>query len=962
MQRNIRRASPRFAVKALSALIAAAAFGSASAAGLGKLNVLSALGQPLRAEIELTSVSREEADTLVARLASSQAFKQANVDFSPALTTLRFAVEQRGARQIIRISSSQPVNEPYVGMLIELVSSKGRLVREYTFLLDPPELRQTQTASIAAPIIASKLPDVAQGAPASEKHPISEQSSSPRKAQKVAKKSTDADVKAAEGKGEYQVRRGDTLGSIAVRHKSQGVSLDQTLVSIYRANPDAFIDNNMNRLKSGRVIAIPDAATAGDISQSEARKIIIAQSSDFDQYRNKLADTVAQAPSQQVEQTAQVASGKITTKVDEQPSPASKSADRLKLAKENAGAAAPDKAAGVVSTEDKLSQDKSVADAQARIRELEKNIKELQGILELRSKELTVQQKQADTATAAKQSDPATAAKPADAAAPVAQAPAPAPAAAPLPTPEAKPKPKPVTPPPPPPQPSFLDDLLGNTTMLGAIAAAILGVGYLLWSSIRRKKKAQEITDKFLAEPNTETSPNSLFGTTGGQSINTNNSIFNSSFTPSASQLDANEVDPVAEADVYIAYGREAQAIEILKDALRMHPDRNAVRIKLLEIYASQGDVFSFDALASDLYALTKGEGEDWAYIAKMGASIDPKNPLYTDGDLLEEMADRPTSLHALTNPIEALDPDSLTAPSRLDMEIVTPGPAVQPVGLAAVEPVVDDPETALWADLPLDISGFDAQPAAEARSLPEEPKLEDLTGQASFAAGKPDMLQDLPFEQIEIRPPAVPESAKNENELEFESMIEFELSPDKSSVAIEEERESIDLTAMPVVEEIVVEPLLSDSDEEPVFGEQEQAVTQAPAQKREVMEESGAFPYVPQAEMPTLNTPFLDLLNESPPVVAAEPVSEAAPLEFDFSSINLDLETSAVDLSGYKPGSFGKEVPLINIEMATKLDLAVAYMEIGDKEGARELLEEVIKGGTDEQVAKAKETLAKLG
>lgn len=956
MQKIIRRAPPVFAVKALSALIAAAAFGSASAAGMGKLTVLSALGQPLRAEIELTSVSREEADTLAARLASSQAFKQANIDFSPALMSVRFAVEQRGARQIIRISSSQPVNEPYVGMLVELASSKGRLVREYTFLLDPPELRQTQTASIAAPVIASKLPDVAQVTPASEKHPVSERSSSPRKAQKAAKKSADADEKAAEGKGEYQVRRGDTLGSIAGKHKSQDVSLDQMLVSIYRANPDAFIDSNMNRLKSGRVITIPDAATASGISQSEARKIIIAQSSDFDQYRNKLAGTVAQAPSQQVEQTAQAASGQITAKVDEQPSPANKSVDRLKLSKENAGATAPGKAAGVVSTEDKLSQDKSVADAQARIRELEKNIKELQGILELRSKEMAAQQKQADTTAAAKQSDPAAASKPADAAAPVAQAPAPAPTPAPQPASEAKPKPKPVTPPPPP-QSSFLDNLLDNTTMLGAIAAAVLGIGYLVWNSIRRKKKAQEITDKFLAEPNTETPPNSLFGTTGGQSINTNNSIFNSSFTPSASQLDANEVDPVAEADVYIAYGREAQAIEILKDALRTHPERNAVRVKLLEIYASQSDVLSFDALASDMYALTKGEGEDWAYVAKMGASIDPKNPLYTDGDLLEELAERPASLHAMTNPIEALDPDSLTAPSRLAMESAVPEPAFQHAELAVVDAVVANPETALWADLPLDISGFDAQPAAEARNLPEEPKFEGMKVQAS-AADKPDMLQDLPFEQVDIPAPPAPKSAKKETELEFESMIEFDLSPVKPTEATEEKRESIELAAMPVVEEIVVEPLRPDSEEEPAFGEH----GQAPAQKRELMEESGAVPQVFAAEVPTLNTPFLDLLNESQTVAAAASVSEAAPLEFDFSSINLDLVTSAADPSEHKPGSFGKEVPLINIEMATKLDLAVAYMEIGDKEGARELLEEVVKGGTDEQVAKAKETLTKLG
>ena len=83
---------------------------------------------------------------------------------------------------------------------------------------------------------------------------------------------------------------------------------------------------------------------------------------------------------------------------------------------------------------------------------------------------------------------------------------------------------------------------------------------------------------------------NSMFGSTGGQSVDTNNSVFNSNFAPSASQLDANEVDPVAEADVYIAYGRDSQAEEILKEALRTQPDRHAVRVKLIEIYFARKD------------------------------------------------------------------------------------------------------------------------------------------------------------------------------------------------------------------------------------------------------------------------------------------------------------------------------------------------------------------------------------
>jgi pilus assembly protein FimV len=132
-----KRQSSSFTLKALSAaVVSALLLSNAYAAGLGRLTVMSSLGQPLRAEIELTSVSKDEVGSLVAKLASSDAFRQANIEFNPTLLSLRFTVDQRAGRQFIRISSSQPVNEPFVDMLLELAGPGGRLVREYTFLLD----------------------------------------------------------------------------------------------------------------------------------------------------------------------------------------------------------------------------------------------------------------------------------------------------------------------------------------------------------------------------------------------------------------------------------------------------------------------------------------------------------------------------------------------------------------------------------------------------------------------------------------------------------------------------------------------------------------------------------------------------------------------------------------------------------------------------------------------------------
>jgi pilus assembly protein FimV len=212
------------ALKTLTAAVASAVLLSsvANAAGLGKLTVLSSLGQPLRAEIELTAVSNDEASHLVAKLASPDAYRAANVEFNPALLSLRFAVEQRGGRQFVRITSPQPLNEPFVDLLLELSWDSGRLVREYTFLLDPAELRATQSAQVAAaPANARPAGDTARPAELA-------------RIQRSARTEDTAGEPAARtnGAARYRVKAGDTLSRIAGKLKPVDVSLDMMLVAL----------------------------------------------------------------------------------------------------------------------------------------------------------------------------------------------------------------------------------------------------------------------------------------------------------------------------------------------------------------------------------------------------------------------------------------------------------------------------------------------------------------------------------------------------------------------------------------------------------------------------------------------------------------------------------------------------------------------------------------------------------
>ncbi|MEO8838801.1 MAG: FimV/HubP family polar landmark protein, partial [Herbaspirillum sp.] len=532
---------------------------------------------------------------------------------------------------------------------------------------------------------------------------------------------------------EYHVKKGDSLAGIARQVKPSGVSLDQMLVALYQHNPDAFIDHNMNRMRAGRILSIPAATAVAAIAPSEARSTVVAQTKDFNQYRNRLAGQVADSAASKSTSTSQSASGKITSTVEESNTAVATSKDKLKLSKAGAsdvkatGPASATAANSATHTEDLIAKDKALAEANARVSSLEKSVADLQKLLELKNSSLAqAQAGQAAvaapaaaavaTATETKptpattsatttpapaaadaksESSPATAdvtAPPAasetSAAAPVTE---PAPTVAPVVATPAKPVVK--TPPPAPvAEPSFVESLAQNTLLLPGMGLLLVALGAFGIYNSRRKKKQKQFTDSLLDD--TSLKSNSLFGSTGGQSVDTNNSVFNSSLQPSASQLDTNEVDPIAEADVYIAYGRDAQAEEILKEALRTQPERNPVRVKLLEIYANRKDLRAFELQAGELYSLTKGTGDDWAQAANLGRSIDASNPLYAGGKLDSAVIDKVASITAPTEPLEELDLDALLATTQphplLDADDLETNSAQQLADLSA------DPDTVM--------------------------------------------------------------------------------------------------------------------------------------------------------------------------------------------------------------------------------------------------------------------------
>jgi len=596
----------------------------ANAAGLGRLSVTSALGQPLAAEIELFAADKAELQSLSANLASDQAFRDARVEYAPVLSSLRFSVETKpDGRAVLKVTSSRPVTDPFIDMLVELNWASGRLVREYTMLLDPPGMAAPQTVAPVA-VVPAKTP-AAKPAPA----PVPKAATAPAapKTPAPAEASKPAPAPQAAAPDRVTVKRGDTLSGIANRVRPEGVSLEQTLLGLYRENAQAF-DGNVNRLKAGKTLNVPSAEQVAAIPQQEAVRELKLQADDWRAYRQKLAGAVS-APPEAKAAPDQATTGKITPKVEDRAKPApGAQKDVVKLSKATPPVAAAgskaDEARALqeklrAQEEDATAREKSLKESSQRVALLEKQVQDMQKLVDMKEKAL------------------------ADATVPAPPVPAPAPAqmeTKPAPE-EAKPAlvPAPVVPvvkaPAVSPEPAenWYDPLMADPLYWGGGLAA-LGLGGVLWWMMagggrRRKTGNTAMEDSIMTGGDVR--PNTVIGAASGGSVNTGDTSFLTDFSQAGlGTIDTHDVDPIAEAEVYMAYGRDAQAEEILKEAISKNPDRHEVYVKLLEIYAARRNTASFESVAGELFAAIGGKTSPlWDKACEMGRSIDPTNPLY---------------------------------------------------------------------------------------------------------------------------------------------------------------------------------------------------------------------------------------------------------------------------------------------------------------------------------------------
>lgn len=237
------------------------------------------------------------------------------------------------------------------------------------------------------------------------------------------------------------------------------------------------------------------------------------------------------------------------------------------------------------------------------------------------------------------------------------------------------------------------------------------------------KRREEAVESVFL---DTRLPKDSFFAGSGGESVDTKNrgnSII-SSLSYSPSQMDSGDVDPVAEADVYLAYGRDLQAEEILREALRVNPERVAIHLKLLEIHAKRRDLRAYETLAADVQKLTGGSGNEWSRVIEMGKELDPRNPLYENG------LRSPTFVRESVAPAAAIGAAAVAAgfsQNRNTPPAPTPPPAPAASAYAAAPPAFVPSVTPLDFDLDLDRpdaqAALDSEWMSASRPVNPEPK-----------------------------------------------------------------------------------------------------------------------------------------------------------------------------------------------------------------------------------------------
>ncbi len=904
------------------------------ALGLGDIRLNSALNQPFDAEIQLVDATAEDLATLRASVASNDTFARYGLDRPAYLSEFTFTVAQgAGGRDVLRVTSSRPVTEPFVTFLIDATWPRGRLLREYTVLLDPP-VYAPGPAVAEAPVVAPRATTAAPGPAPAESYvppPPPPRAESPRETTMAAASS--------EAGSTYQVRPNDTLWKIASgAYPGARADVNRAMLAIYQANPQAF-DGNINVLRAGSELAIPDAAAVGEISAGEAAAEVARQ---YREWRE--ASGLA----------GEDGSGRLRLVTPEQGSAAASTA----VPSAPAAAAGGDEAAKL----------------QARVQQLEAELAEARRLLEVRNAELASLQSQAapavpTTTTAGEQADEPVAVAPEDAGPPVEEAPAVEPVPEPV-AEEARPKPaaKPAAPTPAQPEPTLLERLLRYWWALGALILGLLALFF-----IRRRRLETAPADAFddvfapreagdlrerpvplaprreaeilveerrpvepapsrpqraaptVAAPPAEAArkppaPDDTLSTDAGVSIEAG--------------------DPLAEADFHMAYGLYDQAADLVRLAIKREPQRRDLKLKLLEIFFVWGNRERFLEVAREIRPERASlSASEWDKVLIMGKQIAPEEPMFAQAEGASA-----TSVDMELSAAPATDLDFLAdAPESTATDLDLPGSSEERTGSTGIDFILDEP-----------LRGVDLASLA--------PTVES----AALDGATADATEEVELENLGLEVEGLSDLEDAEDMLAQAAPVHVEDTVERP-VRPGQLEDTVERPVRPgQLEDTVERPVrparVEDTVERPAVGR----AARPPSEDGDTLRRRAAprgAPQVAEEEEDTLNQTGV---MRSPTTTLKIPKTGDTGIMPILDDATGELPT--IESTQIQPVPGGGDVdfalgdePATMSEVGTKLDLARAYIDMGDPDGARSILEEVLQEGSNTQKQEAERLMSGL-
>ncbi|HET7369895.1 MAG TPA: FimV/HubP family polar landmark protein [Gammaproteobacteria bacterium] len=858
---------------ALSGLILALgslSFG-AFALGLGNIQLHSALGQPLNADIALVGADKQSASALKITLASAAEFERAQINQAAILQSLKFEVVPGEGGYHVHVTSSEPVKEPFLMFLVSAQWPSGQMLREYTVLLDPPNYAAAGGA-VQAP--------VAQNSPAEAPAPAAARPA-------PAAPATRAMSPAAGNYG--PIERGETLWNIAHSMTSgDPAELDQMMIALYRANPNAF-SGNINRMKAGYVLRVPDADTVRAIDPREAIAAV---------HRANLAFA---APSRQ-RATGAIADSVDSPSGDTMIAPAETETTGAAVADtdaaDTAGAhlqlvapgeadgsgAAPGNAEAVAAATAELKQQLATAQQNAQVAteqntqlssqidSLKKELAETKRLLSVQDQRLSQLQKQVRQQQTQ----------------------------------------QPVN------ETSIADKAIAFLTaplfLIGLLVAFVLAAGAIVIRRQQSKAAASDSREPVMAAGG-ESEPAAQPEKAVDESAATGAVAFSEPVDPQAepgTETAAEPGDPVAEADFHIDYGLYDQAADIVRKGIASDPSRDELKLKLFQIYFAAGDASAFRSAAQE-YASDWGADHpaEWDEVTTMGRQLVPDEPLFAAG--YEEGAAEPSVDMPTEMPTEMA--------TELGVETATEVPTEFGLETSAGESSADEDEIvadprddAFELDFDLGESAGEtpaaAAPAAESAGAETDVSGLDFDGGNDGNAIDLDLTLDAGEAGTETRP-------TTNDETDASGAAGFDLS------GLEAELDSSGGST----ESEAGNPLLDTQTE-----------------FEEAIRELSEF----------VDTNFPKDVADEPEAAQAGAVDSTD--EPGFTMPDAGAFDAADDDSAFEDDEDGLD------EMDTKLDLARAYMDMGDPDGARSILEEVIEEGAPDHQERARSLLDKVG